>query len=337
MSTCSQCGAAVGADMLACPACHRLVHRDRLEQLARQASERAPQAPDEARALWREALSLLPKESQQYQQIASRIEALTPNERAVAAAASEDRKTPKWLASLGAVGLLLWKLKPLALFVATKGKMLLLGLTKWKTLFSMFLALGVYWSIWGWWFALGFVLSIYVHEMGHVAALRHYGIAASAPMFIPGVGAFVRLKELPRNAIEDARVGLAGPWWGLGAALLCYLVFLLTELSIFAALAKIGGWINLFNLVPIWQLDGGRGFRSMTRKQRLWALGVIVVALLFSGETMLWLLLLGALFRVVKGPFAETPDRAGWWSYAALVAALSVLASLSVPGLDTGP
>ena len=83
----------------------------------------------------------------------------------------------------------------------------------------MFAFFGVYWSIYGWPLALGLVLSIYVHEMGHVAMLRRLGIAASAPMFIPGVGALVMLKQHVTDPLIDAKIGLAGPVWGLGAAL----------------------------------------------------------------------------------------------------------------------
>ena len=89
--------------------------------------------------------------------------------------------------------------------------------------FWFFLAVfAVYWSLFGWKFALGFVLSIYIHEMGHVIALRKYGIAATSPMFIPFVGAIVRLRQYPANVAQDARVGLAGPIWGLGAAVVAW-------------------------------------------------------------------------------------------------------------------
>ena len=124
----------------------------------------------------------------------------------------------KWLAALGPAGLLIWKFKFLVVALLTKGKFLLLGLTKAGTLASMFASVGLYWTQWGLWFALGLVLSIYVHEMGHVAAIRRYGIAATAPMFIPGFGALIRLKQAPVTPRENARIGLAGPVWGLGAA-----------------------------------------------------------------------------------------------------------------------
>ena len=85
----------------------------------------------------------------------------------------------------------------------------------------MLAAFGVYWTVFGGRFALGFVLSIYIHEMGHVAALMRYGVPATAPLFIPGLGAVIRLRQSFINPREDARVGLAGPIWGCGAALAC--------------------------------------------------------------------------------------------------------------------
>src|SRR5262249_16684796 len=188
----------------------------------------------------------------------------------------------RWVAgpaALGAAGLFLWKLKFVLVFLLTKAKLLVFGLTKVTTLFSMLLSLGVYWTQWGWQFALGLVISIYIHEMGHVAALQRFGIPATAPMFIPGLGAFVRLRQYPATPQEDARVGLAGPLWGLGAALAAYVVFLATGWSSWAAIARVGAWINLFNLLPVWQLDGSRGFRALSRGQR-W-LAVLALALLW--------------------------------------------------------
>src|SRR5204862_5456159 len=116
------------------------------------------------------------------------------------------------------LALLLVKFKSVLLIVLTKGKFLLLGLTKLPTLLSMLAWIGVYWSLWGWRFALGMGVSIYIHEMGHVWMLRRFGIRATAPMFIPGFGALVRLQQHPTTVVADARIGLAGPVWALGAA-----------------------------------------------------------------------------------------------------------------------
>src|SRR5207249_1946009 len=176
-----------------------------------------------ASAIWRKALSLLPPEALQYKGVEARITELEGRIQAGDDRSGSEQATGawrKWVTALGPAGLILWKFKVIALFALTKAKFLLLGLTKLSTLGSMLAFLGVYWSMWGWKFALGFVLCIYIHEMGHVAELRRFGIAASAPMFIPGLGAFVSLKQLPANVTQDSRVGLAGPIWGLGAAAL---------------------------------------------------------------------------------------------------------------------
>ena len=117
--------------------------------------------------------------------------------------------------AIAAAALLIWKFKAVGVFLLTKGKLLLFGLSKGTTFFSMLAALGVYWTIWGWKFALGFVLSIYIHEMGHVAAMKRFGLAATAPMFIPGFGAFIRMKQHPATVQEEARIGLGGPDLGL--------------------------------------------------------------------------------------------------------------------------
>src|SRR4029077_9171890 len=101
-------------------------------------------------------------------------------------------------------------------------------------------------------FAGGFVLSIYVHEMGHIYQLRQYGIKSTAPLFLPGFGAVVFLREKLATPGQDARVGLAGPIWGLGAAIFCYVMAALTQNRIWLALAQAGAMINLFNLIPIW-------------------------------------------------------------------------------------
>jgi Zn-dependent protease len=149
-------------------------------------------------------------------------------------------------------------------------------------------------------------------------------------MFIPGVGAFVRLDQHPETPQQDARVGLAGPYFGLGAALACYGLFLLTGAGLLAALAQVGAWINLFNLVPIWQLDGGRAFAGMTRSERGIAVAVLAGALLVSQEKLLILLLLGAVFRWLA-PSDAVGDRWGLAQYAILVVALTALTAVGAP------
>src|SRR5690606_15842519 len=151
----------------------------------------------------------------------------------------------------------------------TKGKFLLFGLTKAKTFLSMLAFLGVYWALYGWWFALGIVFSIYIHEMGHYITIRQFGLAADSPLFIPGLGAFVRLRQVPLELPVRARISLAGPLYGLGAALLSYGLYIATGWGVCAAIAHAGAWINLFNLIPIWQLDGGQTMQAFRKKERI--------------------------------------------------------------------
>ena len=218
--------------------------------------------PGEALAAWREALALLPVGSRQHQDVTRRILDLSKQ---VDAPATPAR-------SRGPLGGLL----AMGLVVLGKLKFLLLGFTKLGTVLSMLASFGVYASLWGWRFAAGFVLSIYVHEIGHVVALRQFGISATAPMFIPGFGALVRLNQYPATPREDARVGIAGPIWGMFAALAAFLLALAFASPMLHAIAATAALINLFNLIPLWSLDGGRAFRGMSRVQR----GVVAASLL---------------------------------------------------------
>ena len=324
-SPCPQCGTDVAPALLACPSCQRLVHADELKRLAA-AAEQATQAGDSSAALaaWREALDLLPRDSTQHQVVSARVLELS---RAIdrAPGPAKQSRLGKGAAGLGALGALLVKFKFALIFLLTKAKLLLLGLTKASTFFTMVLSAGVYWTIWGWKFALGVVLSIYVHEMGHVQALQRYGIKATAPMFIPGVGAVVRLKQYPADRREDARVGLAGPIWGLGAAVVAYGVYRATGSGIWGAIAHFGAWVNLFNLLPVWQLDGGRGFRALTRGQRWIAAAMIGAMWLVTGEGLLVLLGLAAAASAGFTEGADQPDPTILVQYGLLVVLLSLV------------
>jgi Zn-dependent protease len=337
---CPECAADVGPAALACARCHRLVHGDALKDLAK-AAEQATGAGDPSGALaaWRSALVLLPPRSRQHEQVLAKVQALS---RAIATGAVSNAPQPsagatgkggkKPLAAGGLTGLALlaWKLKFAIAFALTKGKLLLLGFTKLSTVLSMAVSLGVYAVAFGWRFAAGLLLSLYVHEMGHVASLKKFGIAASAPMFVPGFGAFVRLKQYPVNPVEDARVGLAGPIYGLGAALFAGLLAWLTGWQVLFAIAKTGAWINLFNLVPVWQLDGGRAFRALTKHQRWLVVGALGAIWFLSGESIIVLLLLGAVFRALEKTAPAEGDRRALVEYVALAAILAAMCRLVV-------
>ncbi len=206
-----------------------------------------------------------------------------------------------------------------------KLKFLLVGLSKLKTLVSMFAFFGVYWTTFGWPLALGLVVSIYIHEMGHVAELKRLGIDASAPMFIPGIGAFVLMKTQIEDPVTDARVGLAGPVWGLGAGLVAYAIFAITGAHIWVAIAELTGMINLFNLIPVWQLDGSRAFHALSRAER-W-LVVLAIALVFALTNVKFLILSGLVagYRAFQTG-SERGSRGTLVTFVVLLGALSWLA-----------
>lgn len=356
---CPRCATPIAPTLLACPACKHLRHGEQLKRIANFATQ-AQQSGDSASALaaWREAQFLLPSDTSQYRAITEQVAALAqtvpadavPNlppelrgdvqvdDNARVSAGSLAKSPPasgskggKALAGIGAIALLAWKFKAIFVFLLTKGKILLLGLTKASTFTSMLMSAGVYWTAFGWKFAVGLVLSIYVHEMGHVAMLRRYGVAATAPMFIPGVGALIRLKQRLPTPGQEARVGLAGPVWGTAAALIAYGVGLATGWPSWLAIARIGAWINLFNLTPVWQLDGSHAFESFTRTQRWLATAAIGAAWLATHEGLLVLLLVLAIGRTLMSkPCGRRDDAALMW-FIGLVAVLSAMCLIKVP------
>lgn len=194
----------------------------------------------------------------------------------------------KWLAPLAVVGVLLWKFKSLLVSLLKFGKFIPAML---KTGGTMFLSIWVYAVFWGWKFAVGFVLLLFVHECGHLIVARRFGLNVSAPMFIPFVGALILLRDAPRNAWVESSVGIGGPILGSLGAVACYAIYLATGQLLFAALAYTGFFLNLFNLAPIGFLDGGRIVTAIS--PWLWIVGAVtLIALLFYRFNILVLVIL---------------------------------------------
>jgi len=140
---------------------------------------------------------------------------------------------------------------------------------------SMLLSVVVYAFIWGWRYAAGFVALMFVHEMGHYLAARQRGLPVGAPTFIPFVGAWIELKKMPHNAETEAYVGMAGPLLGTLGALACYFVAREQQSDWLLAVAYSGFFLNLFNLIPLSPLDGGRITQVIS--PWLWLAGVPVL------------------------------------------------------------
>ena len=232
-----------------------------------------------------------------------------------------------------AVGLVLVKL-------GAKLKLLLFALPKLKlftTSATMLVSILAYQLIFGWPFAVGFVLLLLLHEMGHVIQLRREGVEASAPMFIPFLGAVISAKSLGRDAAAEARVGLAGPILGTIATLVPLGLWLATGADFWRALAYIGFFLNLFNLLPVLPLDGGRAMAALS--PWVWFAGfagLIALTFFFPNPILLLVILFGGLeswrrWKARKSPesqaFHDIPTRTRVYvaiTYLALAALLAI-------------
>jgi Zn-dependent protease len=137
---------------------------------------------------------------------------------------------------------------------------------------SMIVSVGAYALLGGWWFGVGLVGLIFAHEMGHVLALRRQGVPASAPLFIPFMGAVIGMKRMPENAWREAEVALAGPLLGSLAAAAVWAAGSYYHSRFLVALAFVGFLINLFNLIPVVPLDGGRAVAAL--HPAIWLVGL---------------------------------------------------------------
>ena len=218
---------------------------------------------------------------------------LPPGQPAPAAPPTPERKPERtglgrFFGPLIFVGALLLKFGKVALLFLGKAKFL-------TTSVSMLVSVAAYTFIFGFWFAAGFVVLLLVHEMGHVIQLRREGIEARAPLFIPFLGAIVGAKSLGEDATAEARVGLAGPVLGTLGAAACIPLYTLTGEEIFKALAFTGFFLNLFNLVPLTPLDGGRAMAALS--PWMWFVGLFAFAVLaftIPNPIIVLILLLGA-------------------------------------------
>jgi Zn-dependent protease len=194
----------------------------------------------------------------------------------------------KLAAPLIALGLLLWKFK----FV-------LAAIFKFKiftTSASMLVSLGAYAWLWGWRFALGFILLLFVHELGHYLEARRQGLDVGAPVFIPFLGAAILLKENPLNAWREAQIAIAGPIVGSIGAAVVWLIGERQDSELLVALGFTGFFLNLFNLLPVVPLDGGRIAAAI--HPALWFvgfLGLVGLAFVFPNPLLIVIALIVGL------------------------------------------
>jgi len=207
--------------------------------------------------------------------------------------------------ALAAIGLVVAK-------IGAKAKLLLVALPKLKlfsTSASMLVSIAAYQLIFGWLFSIGFVLLLLLHELGHVFQLRREGIKASAPMFIPFMGAVISARSMGDDAAAEARVGLAGPILGSIATLVPLGIWLATGDDFWRALAFIGFFLNLFNLLPVLPLDGGRAMAALS--PWVWLVGfagLVAMAFFFPSPILLLILLFGGMESWRRWKARKTPE-----------------------------
>lgn len=253
--SCPSCSHWLTDGTLACPDCHTLTYGQHLGELAASAQQLEQEMKwAEARDRWRSALQWLPGDTRQAANIQEHIAAIDQRLHA-----QEDTKA-RWTKRLG-------PLAPAAFFLL-KAKSFLFLAFKVKFLLGIFTFFGLYWALFGWKFAVGFTVTIFIHEMGHYLAVKRRGLKADLPMFFPGLGAYVRWYGMGVSREDIAEIALAGPLFGLLAGLACWGLFWGTHAPVFLVLANVTMWINLLNLIPVLGLDGAKAAYALSRLQR---------------------------------------------------------------------
>ncbi len=316
---CARCSHYLPDGALACPECGTLAYGPYLNNLAALAAsaERAGNLP-EARERWNNSLAWLPSDAKQAEQIQQHLAVLDNRQQAATA------KQARWTKRLG----------PFApiLLGAAKLKSAFFLLFKLKFLVGFLPFFGLYWLLFGWRFALGFMLGIVVHEMGHYIAVRRRGLKADLPAFTFG-RAYVRWynEGLPLAAI--ASISLAGPLFGLGAALLCAGIFAWTHQPLFAALTYAIAWLNLINLIPVLRMDGAQATLALSRLQRGLMLAACIILFALMHEGVFLFLAAGMTWRMFTNDLPEQESLQTLTSYLGLLFALgAVLYFFHTPG-----
>lgn len=181
---------------------------------------------------------------------------------------------------------------------------LLLATLKWGKIATtggtMLLSLAIYAMVWGWPYAAGVVVLLFIHEMGHFIAARRCGLNVGAPTFIPFLGAWIELKDQPLDVRTEAYIAFAGPLVGTVGAVAFYLWGRWTDNALLLAIAYAGLFLNLFNLIPISPFDGGRITAILS--PRVWLLGapLMLALMLYRPSPILFIVAILAFPQLMK-------------------------------------
>jgi Zn-dependent protease len=320
---CRRCGRDLALGALVCENCQALVHSEDLDRLsdAAKVSEAKGQLR-EARDLWLQGLPLLPPNSRQSAWILQHARELEASASTVPAIANPDAPASvdahPWARRLG-------PLAPIAVLLA-KGKFLFTALFKLKFLFSFIAFFSLYWAMWGPRFGIGFAVLILIHEMGHYIDVRRRGLPAEMPVFLPGLGAYVKWQGLGVSRETRAAVALAGPFAGFLSSLACAVIWWQTANPLWGALAHIGAVLNLLNLIPVWVLDGSQAAGALSKMQRILLVVMCAGLWLVTGEGLLLLVALGFCYQIfLAGDFPAHPSSKTTLYFASVLSLLALL------------
>ena len=199
------------------------------------------------------------------------------------------------------------------------GGVLLLKIPALGTLVSVLISFAGYAWWQGPWFAAALIAMLFVHEMGHVVEIRRQGMQASAPIFIPFLGAAIFQRSHPTSALKQAQIGIAGPIAGTIGATVAYVLFLSTGWHVLLTAAIIGFAINLLNLIPVWQLDGSWILAPVSKWVYVGGYALVVLAILWLHSIFLIIIAVFGLsslvqrFRAAESPYyTSVPVQARW-------------------------
>ena len=293
---CHYCGQDVPLGALACEKCQALLYSEELARISTRANSLEEQDNlTQAREEWLKALPLLPPTSTQAEWIRGKVYKLE-----LAAKHAPAHPKNEWAKKLG-------PLAPVAILLA-KSKVLLTALFKLKFLLSLGAFMALYWSLYGAAFGVGFVLLILVHEMGHYIDIRRRGLPADMPVFLPGLGAYVRWQALGVTRTTRAAVSLAGPLAGFLGAAVCAVIWYKTGSGVWAALASATAWLNILNLIPIWVLDGGQAANALSKTERFVLLASCLALWAITGNGLFFLVAGGVTYRLFTRDLPPMPS-----------------------------
>jgi Zn-dependent protease len=312
---CPNCGHALALGVTACPECHTLVYGAELSALARDATALEAKGDyGQAREMWNRSLPLLPPDSKQAEWMRDHVRELEMTQAGREEAAA--RPNHPMVRKLG-------PLAPFAILLA-KSKGLLLAIFKLKFLFSFVWFIVLYAGLFGWRYGLGIAVSILIHEMGHYLDIKRRGLPAEMPVFLPGLGAYVKWDAMGVGRRARAQISLAGPLAGWIAAAGCYVIYTHTHTPVWAALARTGAVLNILNLIPVWVLDGAKAVDALGQVERVALLAAVLALWLYSRENIFFLVAVGVGWRLFTKDKPAKEDWSTWFYFVALLVALGL-------------